>query len=168
MTSSAESPAQVTVRPAIRSDGETFLALVRGLAEYEKLEPPTPEGEHRLLQDAFGEKRRIEVLLAEIDGRAIGYAIFLETYSSFLALPTLYLEDLFVRPDARRSGAGHAVMGWLARETLRRGYGRLEWMVLDWNRLAIEFYDRLGATPLEKWLPYRLSGEALQRVAGET
>jgi len=158
----------VAIRRATAADGAAFIALVRGLAAYEKLEPPSPEGEKRLLRDAFGEKPRIEVLLVETAGRAIGYAIFFETYSSFLALPTLYLEDLFVMPEARRLGAGRAVMTWLAREAIRRGCGRLEWVVLDWNALAIDFYDRLGAVRMKEWLPYRLAGDALRAVAGST
>src|SRR5262249_47656574 len=141
----------VQVRTATSADGETFLELVRKLAEYEKLEPPSSDGEARLLRDAFGAEPRIEVLIAELEGRAVGYAIFFETYSSFLALPTLYLEDLFVVPEARGVGAGRAVMRWLAREAVRRGCGRFEWQVLDWNRLAIDFYDRLGATHLAQW-----------------
>ncbi len=151
------------VRRATSADGDAFVELVRGLAAYEKLEPPTPEGERRLRADAFGDRRRIEVILAESGSRAIGYAIFFETYSSFLALPTLYLEDLFVVPEARGSGAGRALMKWLAREAVRRGCGRLEWVVLDWNRLALDFYDRLGARRLEEWIPYRLAGDALRR-----
>lgn len=155
----------VTIRRATAADGAAFIALVRGLAAYEKLDPPTPEGEKRLLRDAFGEKPRIEVLLAESGGRAIAYAIFFETYSSFLALPTLYLEDVFVMPEARRLGAGGAIVKWLAAEALRRGCGRLEWVVLDWNALAIGFYEKLGATRMKEWLPYRLTGDALRRVA---
>lgn len=157
--------ANVTIRRATAADGAAFIALVRGLAAYEKLEPPTPEGEKRLLRDAFGEKPRIDVLLAEKGGRAIAYAIFFETYSSFLALPTLYLEDVFVMPEARRLGAGKAIMRFLAAEALRRGCGRLEWVVLDWNALAIGFYDKLGATRLKEWLPYRLTGDALAALA---
>jgi GNAT superfamily N-acetyltransferase len=155
----------IQIRRATQADGPTFLALVRSLAEYEKLEPPSPEAEQRLLQDAFGAKPRFELLIAGNDGRDVGYAVFFETYSSFLAQPTIYLEDLFVVTEARGAGAGSALMRWLAREAVRRGCGRFEWQVLDWNRLAIDFYQRLGAEHLTAWQTYRLAGEALQRLA---
>jgi GNAT superfamily N-acetyltransferase len=157
----------VVVRRAAAADGPAFLALVRGLAAYEKLAPPDAEAERRLLRDAFGERPRIEVLLGELDGRAVAYAIFFETYSSFLALPTLYLEDLFVLPEARRRGVGEALLRHLAGEAGRRGCGRMEWMVLDWNALAIGFYERLGASRLGGWLPFRITGDALRRLAEE-
>jgi GNAT superfamily N-acetyltransferase len=156
----------VTVRPASAEDGETFLALVDALADYEKLDRPSPEARGRLLRDAFGpEPRRIQVYLAERDGRAVAYAITLETYSSFLALPTLYLEDLFVLPEARRHGVGRAVFRYLAGEAVRRGCGRMEWVVLDWNQLAIDFYERLGARRLREWYTYRLTAEQLRDIA---
>jgi GNAT superfamily N-acetyltransferase len=100
--------------------------------------------------------RRIRVLIAEEKGKAIGYAIYLFTYSSFRARPNLYLEDLFVRPEARRRGAGKAFFRALRREAAREGCGRIEWMVLRWNEPAIRFYERLGAEPLDGWLIYRL------------
>jgi GNAT superfamily N-acetyltransferase len=155
----------IHVRRAAEADGQTFLTLVRSLAEYEKLEPPSREAEQRLVRDAFGDRPRFEVLIAERDGRPVGYAVFFEIYSSFLALPSLYLEDLFVVTEARGAGAGSALMRWLAREAIRRGCGRFEWQVLDWNRLAIDFYERLGAQHLAAWETYRLTGEALQRLA---
>jgi GNAT superfamily N-acetyltransferase len=155
----------IDIRHATQADGRTFLALVQKLAEYEKLQPPSPEAQERLLRDAFGPSPRIEVLIAAKDGRDVGYAIFFEIYSSFLALPSLYLEDLFVVTEARGTGAGSALMRWLAREAVRRRCGRFEWQVLDWNRLAIDFYERLGAEHLKEWETYRLTGEALQRLA---
>ena len=154
-----------TIRPATRADGETFLSLVDALADYEKLDRPTPEARQRLLNDAFGERPRISVFLGETDGRAVAYAIVLETYSSFLALPTLYLEDLFVLPDERRGGIGRAMFRHLADEALRRGCGRMEWVVLDWNRLAIDFYEKLGARRLTEWYTYRLTTEQLRDIA---
>ena len=156
----------VVVRPANAADGETWLALVDALADYEKLDRPTPEARRRLLNDAFGPApNRIQVYVAEVEGRAVGYAITLETYSSFLALPTLYLEDLFVLPGARRHGVGRAVFRYLAGEAVRRGCGRMEWVVLDWNQLAIDFYDRLGARRLTEWYTYRLTAEQLREIA---
>ena len=157
----------IVIRRATAQDGEAFLALVRGLAAYEKLEPPTREAGERLLRDAFGPAPRIEVLLAEVASRAIGYAITLETYSSFRALPTLYLEDVFVVPEARRLGAGRALLRHLAAEALRRGCGRLEWVVLDWNALALGFYQKIGARRMSEWIPFRLEGDALRALAAQ-
>jgi GNAT superfamily N-acetyltransferase len=160
-------PEAVTVRPATRADGDTWLALVDALADYEKLARPTPEARQRLLHDAFGPApNRIQVYVGEVDGRAVAYAITCETYSSFLALPTLYLEDLFVLPDARRHGVGRAMIRYLAGEALRRGCGRMEWVVLDWNRLAIDFYEKkLGARRMKEWYTYRLTDEQLREIA---
>src|SRR5262245_9946046 len=155
----------IHVRPATEADGATFVGLVRKLAQYEKLEPPSREAERRLLRDAFGARPRIEVLIADQDGTPVGYAIFFETYSSFLALPTLFLEDLFVVTEAPGAGAGRTLMRWLAREAVRRGCGRFEWQVLDWNRLAIDFYERLGAERLAEWQTYRLTGNGLEKLS---
>jgi len=156
---------RITIRPATLADGDTFLALVDALADYEKLDRPSPEAHGRLLADAFGERPRITVFLGELDGEAVAYAIVLETYSSFLALPTLYLEDLFVVPEARRAGMGRAFFRALAAEAVRRGCGRMEWVVLDWNRLAIDFYEKLGARRMTEWYTYRLSAEQLREIA---
>jgi GNAT superfamily N-acetyltransferase len=158
----------VVVRTATAADADTFLSLVDGLADYEKLARPAPDARQRLLRDGFGEgPRRFDAYLAEVEGRAIGYAIVFETYSSFLALPTLYLEDLFVVPEARGSGAGHAFFRHLAAEALRRGCGRMEWVVLDWNELAIGFYERLGARRMAEWHGYRLTADELRRIADD-
>jgi GNAT superfamily N-acetyltransferase len=154
------------IRPAAEGDAETFLALVDALADYEKLDRPSPEARDRLMRDGFGpEPRRFRAFLAEVDGRAVAYAITFETYSSFLALPTLYLEDLFVLPDARRLGIGSAFFRFLAGEAVRRGCGRMEWVVLDWNQLAIDFYDKLGARRMTEWYTYRLTGDQLREMS---
>ncbi len=134
------------IRPYRTSDAADFLDLVSALAEYEKLEPPSPAARRRLRAEIG---RRIRVLIAEEKGQAIGYAIYLFTYSSSLARPTLYLEDLFVRPEARGRGAGQAFFRALRREARGAGCGRIEWVVLNWNKPAIRFYDRLGAEPLD-------------------
>ena len=157
----------VRIRPATAADAESWLALVDALADYEKLDRPTPEARERLVRDAFGPSPRIGVHLAEVDGRPVAYSITFETYSSFLALPTLYLEDLFVLPEARRHGVGSAFFRFLAGEAVRRGCGRMEWVVLDWNQLAIGFYEKLGARHLKEWYTYRLTAEQLREVAGE-
>jgi GNAT superfamily N-acetyltransferase len=156
----------IEVRPATPADAATWLSLVDALADYEKLARPTAEARERLRRDAFGpEPRRIQVYVAEVGGEAVAYAITCETYSSFLALPTLYLEDLFVLPHARRGGVGEAIFRYLAAEALRRGCGRMEWVVLDWNQLAIDFYDRLGARRMSEWYTYRLTDEQLRALA---
>lgn len=157
---------RITIRPATTDDADTFLGLVDQLADYEKLDRPSPQARGRLVADAFGPRQRISVFLGELDGTAVSYAIVLETYSSFLALPTLYLEDLFVVPDARRHGLGGAFFRFLAGEAVRRGCGRMEWVVLDWNELAIGFYDKLGARRMTEWYTYRLNAEQLQEIAG--
>ena len=154
----------VTVRPATEADAQTILQLVVALADFEKLPPPDEAARARLIEDAFGPHPRFEIFLAEMEGRVVGYAFVFETYSTFLALPTLYLEDLFVLPEYRGRRAGYALFKHCAQEAHRRGCGRFEWMVLDWNTHAINFYERLGATRMSDWLLYRLDREGLERL----
>lgn len=156
----------IRIRAATAADADAFLALVDALADYEKLDRPTPEARERIVRDAFGPEPRIRVHLAELEGRPVAYTITLDTYSSFLALPTLYLEDLFVLPEARRHGIGSAFFRFHAGEAARSGYGRMEWQVLDWNRLAIDFYEKLGARRMNDWFTYRLTAEQLREIAG--
>jgi GNAT superfamily N-acetyltransferase len=146
----------ITVRRAVPDDGRVILSLVEALASYEKLAPPDRGAGERLLGDLFSATPRIECYIAEDGGRAVGYAFVLETYSSFLALPTLYLEDLFVLPEARGKKAGYALFTSMVREARSRGCGRMEWTVLDWNELAIRFYRRAGARHMKEWHLYRL------------
>lgn len=141
------------IRPYRKADARDFLGLVRELALYEKLKPPTPAAGRRMVGDIG---RRIHVLLAEEAGVAVGYAIYLFTYSSFLARPTLYLEDVYVRPAQRGKGVGKAFFQALFRAAKRERCGRMEWTVLNWNKPAIRFYDKLGARPLKEWTTYRL------------
>ena len=149
-------PSGIAVRRAVKNDGKILLSLIDALADYEKLARPDRAARRRLLRDAFGAKKRFSVFLA-FDGRkAVGYAIYFFTYSSFLALPTLYLEDLFVLPEYRKKKAGWKLFCSCVAEAKKQGCGRMEWMVLDWNQIAIDFYDRLGAKHLKGWLPYRL------------
>jgi GNAT superfamily N-acetyltransferase len=155
------SRAGVQVRTLQAEDVPAFLDLVDALADYEHLPRPTAEARERLARDATSNPPRFNVLLAEVEGAVAGYAMFFWTYSSFLARPTLYLEDLFVRPDARRRGAGAALFDACAAEAVRQGCGRMEWQVLDWNTPSIEFYQRKGARRLGEWLPFRLDGDAL-------
>jgi GNAT superfamily N-acetyltransferase len=156
----------IDVQPVAPGDEAVFLGLVDALADYERLPRPTPEARERLARDGFGEDPLFRAYLARLDGQPVGYAITFFTYSSFLARPTLYLEDLFVLPEVRRSGVGKALFTFLAGEAVRRGCGRMEWVVLDWNQLAIDFYERLGARRLTEWYTYRLAGEELEAVAG--
>ena len=157
-----------TVRPLVPADLPVFLDLIDALADYENLPRPAPDARERLAQDALpsnGRPQRFEALLAEVGGAVVGYAVYFMTYSTFLARPTLYLEDIFVRPEARGIGAGRALFQACVREAVRRECGRMEWVVLDWNTPAIEFYERRGARRLREWHTYRLDGEALRRAA---
>ncbi len=165
VTAGSKGPgSSVTIRKAGAGDAELVISLIIGLAEFEKLPPPDEAAQRRLVADAFGPRPRFEIYLAEVGLSAAGYAFVFETYSTFLALPTLYLEDLFVLPEYRGQRIGYALMLHLAGEALRRGCGRLEWVVLDWNTHAIDFYERLGAARLTDWLPYRLDVEGLKRL----
>ena len=157
----------ILVRAAVAQDATTFLRLIEALAEYESLTPPDADARARLLRDAFGDKRRIEAWLVEVDGEAAGYAIVFETYSSFLALPTLYLEVIIVLPSYRGCGAGKTLFLAMARLARERNCGRMEWTVLDWNRLALDFYDRLGAQHMREWMLYRLTAEDLATLTDE-
>ncbi len=154
-----------SVRPARAGDVDRVLELVDALADYEQLPRPDAEARARLRRDGFGPAPRFSLLVGELDGVIAGYALFFETYSSFLARPTLYLEDLFVHPDRRRGGLGLALFRAVAAEAVRRQCGRMEWSVLTWNQLAIDFYERLGAVRMEEWRTFRLTGEALDAVA---
>lgn len=156
----------LSVRPASADDAELFLRLVDALADYERLDRPTLEARARLLRDGFGDRPIFHPFLVELNGEPVGYAFTYFTYSSFLALPTLYLEDLFVLPEARGRGAGRALFRFLAAEAVRLGCGRMEWVVLDWNQLAIDFYERLGARRLNEWYTYRLTRDQLDALAG--
>jgi GNAT superfamily N-acetyltransferase len=154
----------MTVRKALPSDGQVILSLVDALAAYEKLTPPDQEARKRLLIDLFSGRPRIECYVAESEGKAAGYAFVLETYSSFLALPTLYLEDLFVLPEFRGQKAGYALFTAMVSEARSRGCGRMEWTVLDWNEPAINFYRRSGARHMKEWQLYRLVREDMVRI----
>jgi GNAT superfamily N-acetyltransferase len=158
---SASEPA---VRRARREDGPRIIELDRELARFEKLRPADDEEAERLLSWIFDSKK-LEALVAELDGAVEGIALFYEGLGSFRARPFLYLEDLVVSEVARSRGVGEALMAALAREVLSRNALRLEWVVLDWNDRAIRFYDRLGAHRPHEWVKYTLEGKALERVA---
>ncbi len=152
------------IRRATARDASTLLTLIDALAEYEKLEPPDAAAKQRLIKDIGGEHPRFEAFLAEVEGRAVAYAIVFETYSSFLALPTFYLEDIFVLPEYRKMRIGYALFNAMVAEAHRRGCGRMEWSVLDWNRLAIDFYLKIGARHMKEWNLYRLTRTDMEKV----
>ena len=149
------------IRPAGPADGPAVVGLMRALATFEGLPGPDDAAGRRLIADAFGTRRRFDLLVAEVAGRVQAYALFFETYSTFRASPSLYLEDLFVHPDARGRGIGRAMMRELARIAVASGCGRFEWAVLDWNEGAQRFYRSLGATILRDWFLCRLDGDGL-------
>jgi GNAT superfamily N-acetyltransferase len=155
------------IREARRDDVPALLELFAELAEYEHLTDIMRASEQRLARALFGERPAAEALLAERDGESAGYAVFFTTFSSFLALPGIWLEDLFVRPAHRRHGVGRALLSAVAAVTRERGGERLEWAALDWNELALGFYRRLGARTMDEWVTHRLDGEALARAAAE-
>ncbi len=154
----------IHIRPATAADVPTILSFIRQLAEYERLLEHVTATEERLRATLFGADPAGEVLLAESEGTPVGFALFFRNYSTFLAQPGIYLEDLFVLPEARGRGAGRRLLQALAALAVERGCGRLEWAVLDWNRPAIGFYQRMGAEALDGWTVYRLTGEPLDRL----
>ncbi len=151
----------VTVRMAAKEDAGVLLTLIDALADYEKLAPPGPDAKQRLVADIFGERPRLEAYLAFIGETPAGYALVLETYSSFLALPTLYLEDIFVLEQYRNHKAGLALFLYIASLAKSRGCGRLDFTVLDWNTSAQRFYARLGAAHQSEWHLYRIDAGGL-------
>jgi GNAT superfamily N-acetyltransferase len=153
------------IRVATAADVPVIFELMRQLAIYEKLEHALVSTEADLTEALFGAHPVAETILALEGGKPVGYALFFRTYSTFLGKPGLYLEDLFVLPEARGKGAGRALLAHLAAITVERGYGRLEWSVLNWNEPAIGFYRALGAVPMDEWTVYRLSGDALGALA---
>lgn len=153
------------IRLATSADLPAIARLIRGLAEYEKLSHVVQLDEARLKDHLFGPRPYAEVLMAEEAGAVVGFALFFHNYSTFLARPGIYLEDLFVLPEHRGQGHGKALLCAVARLAVERGCGRMEWSVLDWNEPSIAFYRALGAVPLNDWTMFRLAGEALQATA---
>lgn len=155
---------EVIIRKARKADARSLLGLIASLADFEKLKRPSATARKRLVRDAFGTHRRLEAVLAEAGGSPVGYAIIFEAYSSFLARPTLYLEDIFVLPEHRKRKIGLRLFQYCVREAKRRGCGRMEWVVLDWNVNAIRFYNNIGARRLKEWLPFRLERKQFSSV----
>lgn len=161
----AQPSASIAVRPARPSDSALIYGFIRDLAEYEKLLDEVAATEADIARDLFGPAPRAFCDIAEVDGVAVGFALWFYNYSTFAGRHGIHLEDLFVRPEARGLGAGKALLARLARRCVAEGLARLEWSVLDWNAPSIAFYDALGAAALDDWTVRRLSGEALQRLA---
>src|SRR5436305_14127976 len=155
------------IREARPQDAALLLEMFAELAEYERLSDIMRATEERIERALFGERAVAEALIAERGGEAAGYAVYFSTFSSFLASPGIWLEDLFVRPPHRRFGVGRALLSAVAARTRERGGERLEWAALDWNELALGFYRRLGARTMGEWVTHRLDGEALERLAAE-
>jgi GNAT superfamily N-acetyltransferase len=155
----------MTLRPATAADVPQILAFIRALAEYERLLHEVVATEDGIRAALFGPRPYAEVILAEEAGLPVGFALFFHTFSTFLGQPGIYLEDLFVVPEARGQGVGKALLAELARLAVARGCGRVEWAVLDWNAPAIRFYDSLGARPNQEWTVYRLTGAPLAALA---
>jgi GNAT superfamily N-acetyltransferase len=159
--------AAVQIRPASERDVPLVLAFIQELAEYEKLRHEAVVTEADLRETLFGERRYAEVVFAEVEGEAVGFALFFHNYSTFLGRPGLYLEDLYVRPEMRGQGIGRRLFVHLAQIARERNCGRMEWAVLDWNEPAIGFYRALGARPMDEWTVFRLTGTALDALAAE-
>jgi GNAT superfamily N-acetyltransferase len=154
------------IRAATTADTPAIARLIRALAEYERLSHGVDFTEPALREHLFGPRPFAEVLLAEDGGAVVGFALFFHNYSTFRGKPGLYLEDLFVEPAHRGKGHGKALLQAVARLAVERGCARVEWSVLNWNEAALGFYRALGAVPLDDWTVYRLTGEALAKVAG--
>ena len=156
----------VQIRPAAERDAPLVLDMIRALAEYEKLSHAVIATEQTIRESLFGARPDAEVLIASVGGQPAGFALFFHNYSTFLAQKGLYLEDLFVKPEYRGAGVGRALLEHLAQIAVDRNCGRFEWSVLDWNEPAIGFYKKLGAVPLDEWTIFRVTGDALKRLAG--
>jgi GNAT superfamily N-acetyltransferase len=159
--------AALRIRRGTARDVPTILALIKGLAEYERLAHEVRATQAALRRHGFGPRPYFETLICSRGPTPVGFALYFFTYSTFMARPSLYLEDLFVRPEERGRGAGRALLRELARIAMRRGCGRMEWTVLDWNAPSIGFYERLGAELKREWILTRLTGEPLRRLAFE-
>lgn len=157
----------LAIRFASADDAALIVQFIRELAEYERLAQEVVATEETVRSSLFGEPRFAEVLLAELDGKPVGFALFFHNYSTFLARPGLYLEDIYVRPEVRGRGVGRALMSRLAGIAQQRDCSRIEWAVLNWNEPAIGFYRALGALPRDQWTTFRLKGAPLEELARE-
>jgi GNAT superfamily N-acetyltransferase len=153
------------IRPARVEDSATIVGLIRELAIYEKLEDAAQATPADLEKHLFGPSPAAEAIIAEVKGEAVGFALFFTTFSTFRGQPGIYLEDVFVRPEHRGKGVGKGLLATLAKAVIDRGYGRLEWSVLNWNEPSIGFYKSLGALPMDEWTVYRIADAPLTKLA---
>ena len=158
---------ELTLRRATERDAALVLRFIRELADYERLLHEVVATEDGLRTHLFGDKPAAEVVIAEAGGEPVGFALYFQTFSTFVGKPGIYLEDPYVRPERRGQGIGRRLLAHLAGLAIERGCGRLEWAVLDWNESAIRFYRALGATPNEGWIVNRVAGDALAALANE-
>lgn len=165
--SAGSGAASLHIREAVPGDAPLVLSFIQALAEYEKLRDACVATVEDIDRSLFGPDAVPRVLIAEWDGAPVGFALWCRNYSTFLARPGVWLEDLFVNPGARGRGIGKALLATLAAIAVERGYGRVEWAVLDWNTPSIEFYRSLGAVPMDEWTVFRLTGDAM-RALGAT
>ncbi len=156
----------LSIRPANEADVNLLAEFIRGIAEYEKLADEVVADEAILRESFFGSRPSAEALIAEWDGKPVAFAVFFENFSTFKGRSGLYLEDLYVKPEYRRKGIGKAILSHLAGIAVERGCPRFEWVALDWNRNAIDFYEKLGAKQLTEWRIFRLNGDDLAKLAG--
>lgn len=155
----------IRIEPATAADVPTILQLIRELAEFERLLHQVTATEAQLREELFGPRPRAEVVMARIGEEVAGFALYFHNFSTFLGKAGIYLEDLYVREKFRGHGCGAALLQHLARLAVERRCGRLEWWVLNWNQRAIDFYKSLGAAPMDEWTVYRVTGDALTRLA---
>ncbi|MYN68216.1 MAG: GNAT family N-acetyltransferase [Acidobacteria bacterium] len=163
----ASAPAPLSISAASPADVPLILALIRELADYERMSAQVVATEADIERALFGERPCAEAVIARIGDEAVGFALFFQSFSTFVGRPGLYLEDLYVRPPHRGHGIGRRLLAHLAHIAVERGCGRFEWSVLDWNELAIASYRRAGAVPMDEWTVYRLTGEPLRALAAE-
>lgn len=156
----------LTIRPAVSADCPLILTFIKELADYEKLLHEVVADVPALEESLFGDKQHAEVVIAEHQDQPVGFALFFHNYSTFLGRPGLYLEDLYIQPEMRGKGFGKTLLAYLANLALERNCGRLEWWVLDWNQPAKDFYQSLGAKPMDDWTVNRVTGDALTALAG--
>jgi len=157
----------VSLRFASKEDVPMILALIRGIAEYEKLSHEVIATEELLAENLFGKRRTAEVILAYYNNEAAGFALFFHNFSTFIGKPGIYLEDLFVKPELRGKGIGKILLTYLAKLAIERDCGRIEWSVLDWNESAIQFYKKLGARGMEEWTVFRVAGDSIKNMADQ-
>ena len=157
----------IEVSPGTEQDVPLILGFIKELAEYEKFSHAVVANEELLREHLFGSFPAAQTLIGSLDGTPVGFALFFRSFSTFLARPGIYLEDLFVRKSARGAGVGKALLTEVARIAVKQNCGRLEWSVLDWNEPSIGFYKKLGAVPLDDWTMYRVTGDALKQLASE-